>query len=334
MDRNAVIIITGAAGFIGSCLTGYLNRKGYYNIIIVDDFSDESKRHNYEEKKICARVDRDELFDWLNRYKIRIDFVFHLGAHVGYNHADSSVFERLNIEYSKQVWNYCKDKHIPLVFASSDSTYGLGEKGFSDFELPEKLNPVDAYGVSKNEFDKWALRQSNELKSPSFWAGLKFFDVYGPNEYHKGKFASSVYHSFQQADTEGKIKLFKSENTRYQNGDQRRDFVYVKDVVDVCYWLMQKSAEEENDFVSGFYNVGTGKTRTFNEMAEAISKSLDKKISIEYTEPSENSRTFYSNFSEGEIKKLKEAGYNKKFYSLEDGVRTYVQNFLLSNKYY
>ncbi|MES1218714.1 MAG: NAD-dependent epimerase/dehydratase family protein, partial [Bacteroidota bacterium] len=215
MDRNAVIVITGAAGFIGSCLTGYLNRKGYYNIIIVDDFSDENKRHNYEEKKICARVDRDELFDWLNRYKIRIDFVFHLGSHIGYSADDPSLFEKLNIDYSKKIWNYCTVKNIPLVYASSDATYGLGESGFNDSESPDKLRPVNLYGVSKNEFDKWVFHQSGKLKlNPSFWAGLKFFNVYGPNEYHKGKFASPVYKSFMQADAEGKIKLFKSEDKK------------------------------------------------------------------------------------------------------------------------
>lgn len=332
MDRNAVIIITGAAGFIGSCLTGYLNRKGYYNIIIVDDFNDESKKHNYEEKKICARVDKDELFDWLSRYKIRIDFVFHMGAYIGYDQKDFSVSEKENEAYSKQIWKYCTDRQIPLVYASSGATYGNGEKGFSDFELPERLNPVNPYGISKNEFDRWALQQSVESASPSFWAALKLFDVYGPNEYHKGDQASLVYHLFQQADAEGKINLFKSIDTN-RSADKGRDFVYVKDVVDVCYWLMQKSAEEDNDFVSGLYNVGTGKARTFQEMAEAVSSSINKKVSIEYDESLKSDATNYS-YTEAEIKKLKEAGYNKKFYSLEDGVKTYVQYFLLGNKYY
>jgi ADP-L-glycero-D-manno-heptose 6-epimerase len=332
MDRNAVIIITGAAGFIGSCLTGYLNRKGYYNIIIVDDFGDESKRHNYEEKKICARVDKDELFDWLSHYKIRIDFVFHLGAHVGYNQTDPSLFEKLNYEYSKQIWDYCTEKKIPLIYASSDSTYGSGEKGFSDFELPDKLKPVGAYGVFKNEFDKWALLQSSQSKGPSFWAGLKLFDVYGPNEYHKGDYASPVYHLFLQAESEGKIKFVESTDKGPKKNHQR-DFVYVKDVVDVCYWLMQKSAEEGNGFVSGLYNVGTGKARTFAEMAAAISNSMNRKISIEHNESLEpvNINSCYTG---AEIKKLKEAGYNKKFYSLEDGIKTYVQYFLSGNKYY
>ncbi|MBS1574358.1 MAG: ADP-glyceromanno-heptose 6-epimerase [Bacteroidetes bacterium] len=332
MDRNAVIIITGAAGFIGSCLTGYLNRKGYYNIIIVDDFSDENKKHNYEEKKICARVDKDELFDWLSRYKIRIDFVFHMGGHIGYDQKDSSLFGKLNVEYSKQVWGYCTEKQIPLVYASSEATYGSGNAGFSDSESPDKLNPENSYGISKNEFDKWALHHSRQYRGPLFWAGLKLFDVYGPNEYHKGNYASAVYHLFQQAHTKGSIKLYKSIG-KNGNTDPGRDFVYVKDVVDVCYWLMQKSAEENNSFISGLYNVGTGKARTFTELAEALSGSLNKKISIEYNEPAEPADINYS-YSEAEIKKLKEAGYNKKFYSLEDGVKTYIQYFLSGNKYY
>ncbi|MEJ0105451.1 MAG: ADP-glyceromanno-heptose 6-epimerase [Bacteroidota bacterium] len=334
MDRNAVIIVTGAAGFIGSCLTGYLNRKGYYNIIIVDDFNDESKRHNYDEKKICARVDREELFDWLNRYKIRIDFIFHLGAQTNTDEPDYSVYEALNVEYSKKIWNYCTEKNIPLVYASSDATYGAGEQGYDDNELPEKLKPINSYGISKNEFDKWALAQSKESNCPPFWAGLKFFNVYGPNEYHKGAMASAILHSFQQVCAEGKIKLFKSYNPGYKNGGQSCDFVYVKDVVDVCYWLMQKSVDNTGKQVSGLFNVGTGTPRTFDEMAGIIFKVLERNAVIEYADEPPPGRDDYNQFIKADITRLREAGYRKNFYSLEDGVKTYVQHFLLENKYY
>jgi len=334
MDRNAVIVVTGAAGFIGSCLTGYLNRKGYYNIIIVDDFNDESKRHNYDEKKICARVDREELFDWLSRYKIRIDFIFHLGAQTNTGQPDYSVYEALNVEYSKEVWRYCTEKNIPLVYASSDATYGTGERGYDDNELPENLKPVSSYGISKNEFDKWALAQSKESNCPAFWAGLKFFIVYGPNEYHKGAMASAVLRSFQQVRAEGKIKLYKSHNPGHKNDGRFGDFVYVKDVVDVCYWLLQESVDDTGKQISGLYNVGTGTPRTFDEMAETIFKSLERKTVIEYVDEPQPGQDNYNHFIKADITKLREAGYRKNFYSLEDGVKTYVQHFLLENKYY
>ena len=335
MDRNAVIIITGAAGFIGSCLTGYLNRKGYYNIIIVDDFSDESKRHNYEEKKICARVDRDELFDWLNRYKIRIDFVFHLGARTDTTEFDYAVLEKLNVDFSKKIWSYCVEKNIPLVYASSAATYGDGELGYKDdHELPYKLNPLNPYGKSKNEFDKWALEESQKSKvksqksAPPDWYGLKFFNVYGPNEYHKGRMASVIFHSFNQIKSSGKVKLFRSHKPEYKDGEQLRDFVYVKDVVNICYWLMNEKPP------SGLYNLGTGKARTFKDLVTAIFKSLGKEPVIEFIDTPIDIRDKYQYFTEADMTKLRSVGYKEEFYSLEEGVETYVKNFLLDKKYY
>ena len=255
MDRNSVILVTGAAGFIGSCMVGYLNRKGYHNIIIVDEFDDDNKKPNYEDKKIIARVDRNELFDWLSDHPMQIDFVFHLGARTDTTEFDYTVLEKLNVDYSKKIWNYCIGKNIPLVYASSAATYGDGELGYKDdHELPYKLNPLNPYGKSKNEFDKWVLK---EKKQPPFWAGLKFFNVYGPNEYHKARMASVIFHSFNQIKSSGKVKLFKSHKPAYKDGEQLRDFVYVKDVVDICYWLMNENP------TSGLYNLGTGKARTF-----------------------------------------------------------------------
>lgn len=326
MDRNSVILVTGAAGFIGSCMVGYLNRKGYQNIIIVDEFDNEIKKHNYEDKKISARVDRNELFDWLGSHKIKIDFVFHLGARTDTTEFDYSVLEKLNVDYSQKIWSYCTEKNIPLVYASSAATYGNGELGYKDdHALSEKLNPLNPYGKSKNEFDKWVLKQKTQ---PLFWAGLKFFNVYGPNEYHKGRMASVVFHSFNQIKSSGKVKLFRSHRPEYKDGGQLRDFIYVKDVVDICYWLMNEKP------ASGLYNVGTGKARTFKDLVTAIFKSLDKEPVIEYINTPLDIRDKYQYFTEADMSKLRKAGYKEDFYSLEEGVDTYVKNFLRDKKYY
>jgi len=334
MDRNAVILVTGAAGFIGSCMVGYLNRKGYHNIIIVDEFNDEDKKRNYEDKKIIARVDRNELFDWLKDHPVQIDFIFHLGARTDTTEFDYAVLENLNVDYSKQIWNYCVEKNIPLVYASSAATYGDGELGYKDdHDLPYKLNPLNPYGKSKNEFDKWVLK---EKRQPPFWAGLKFFNVYGPNEYHKGRMASVVFHSFNQIKSTGTVRLFRSHKPGYKDGEQLRDFVYVKDVVDICYWLMSARAGTEGNEkpASGIYNLGTGKSRTFKDLVTAIFKSLDKDPLIEFIDTPIDIRDKYQYFTEANMTKIRNAGYKEDFYSLEEGVETYVKNFLVDKKYY
>src|SRR6185436_14357244 len=335
MDRNSVILVTGAAGFIGSCMVGYLNRKGYHNIIIVDEFDDENKKLNYEDKKITARVDRNGLFDWLNDHPMQIDFVFHLGARTDTTEFDYAVLEKLNVDFSKKIWSYCVEKNIPLVYASSAATYGDGELGYKDdHELSYKLNPLNPYGRSKNEFDKWALEESQKSKvksqksAPPDWYGLKFFNVYGPNEYHKGRMASVIFHSFNQIKSSGKVKLFRSHKPEYKDGEQLRDFVYVKDVVDICYWLMNEKP------TSGLYNLGTGKARTFKDLVTAIFKSLDKEPVIEFIDTPLDIRDKYQYFTEADMNKLRRVGYKEDFYSLEEGVETYVKNFLLDKKYY
>lgn len=335
MDRNSVILVTGAAGFIGSCMVGYLNRKGYHNIIIVDEFANENKKHNYEDKKIIARVDRNELFDWLSNHPMHIDFIFHLGARTDTTEFDYSLLEKLNVDYSKKIWNHCVEKNIPLIYASSAATYGGGELAYKDdHELPYKLDPLNPYGRSKNEFDKWAIERSQESvvgsqkSAPPFWAGLKFFNVYGPNEYHKGRMASVMFHSFNQIQSTGKVKLFKSHNPQYKDGEQLRDFVYVKDVVEICYWLMNERPG------SGLYNLGTGKARTFKDLVMAIFKSLGKEPVIEYIDTPIDIRNKYQYFTEADMTKLQHAGYKEEFYSLEEGIETYVKNFLIDRKYY
>lgn len=340
MDRNSVIIVTGAAGFIGSCLVGYLNRKGFHNVIIVDEFDDEDKRRNHEDKKIIARVDRNDLFDWLANHPVKIDFVFHLGARTDTTEFDYSILEKLNVDYSQGVWSYCTEKNIPLVYASSAATYGDGKSGYQDnHELPFKLNPLNPYGKSKNEFDKWALTRSqgsvpesdrggSRKPGPPVWYGLKFFNVYGPNEYHKGRMASVIFHSFNQIKSTGKVKLFKSHKPEYKDGEQLRDFVYVKDVVDICFWFMNEKP------ASGLYNLGTGKARTFKDLVTTIFKSLDKKPVIEYIDTPADIRDKYQYFTEADMTRIRNAGYKEEFYSLEEGVETYVKNFLVGHKYY
>jgi ADP-L-glycero-D-manno-heptose 6-epimerase len=332
MDRNSVIIVTGAAGFIGSCMVGYLNRQGYNNIIIADDFSEEKKRPNYTGKKIHSRIEREKLFSWLAGDTVRVDFVFHLGARTDTTEFDYSIHERLNVEYSKKIWNYCTEKNIPLVYASSAATYGSGEFGYKDdHDIVEKLQPLNPYGVSKNEFDKWALSQNDH---PPSWAGLKFFNVYGPNEYHKGRMASVIFHAYNQVRETGKVKLFRSHKPEYRDGEQLRDFIYVEDVLNICYWFMQKNIEGENIPGSGLYNVGTGRARTFKDLVTAIFTTLSLTPNIEFIDTPMDIRATYQYFTEADMTKLTLAGYKEKFSTLENGVQTYVENFLLGHNYY
>lgn len=319
-------MLTGAAGFIGSYLLGYLNKKGFSDIIIADDFSEEDKWFNFDSKQFIAKVEREQLFEWLKKEQPQIDFVFHLGARTDTTEFDYSVHEKLNVQYSKSIWNYCADKNIPLVYASSAATYGNGDLGYKDdHELVEKLQPLNPYGISKNEFDKWALKQAAQ---PPFWAGLKFFNVYGPNEYHKGRMASVIFHSFNQVKSTGKVKLFRSHKPDFKDGQQLRDFIYVEDVARVCYWLM------ENPVASGLYNLGTGKARTFEDLVKATFTAMSREPVIEYIDMPEDIRDKYQYFTEADMTKLRSTGYEEKFYSLEDGVADYVKKYLLKKEYY
>ena len=326
MKNSATIVITGAAGFIGSCLVGFLNAKGYSNLILVDDFSRLDKTPNLESKKFIIKAERESFFDWLRNNQPTIDFVFHIGARTDTTEFDYAVHQHLNVDYSQKIWHYCTDNNIPLVYASSAATYGSGEFGYSDdHELPFKLQPLNPYGISKNEFDKWAIQQGS---CPPFWAGLKFFNVYGPNEYHKGRMASVIWHSFNQIKKDGLVKLFKSHRPGFKDGQQLRDFVYVKDVLNVCYWLM------ENEPRSGIYNLGTGKARAFEDLVKATFAGLDDTVNISFIDMPEDIRDKYQYFTEANMQKLLGAGYNHSFYSLEEGVNDYVRNYLARQAYY
>ena len=326
VNKSSTIVVTGAAGFIGSALIGYLNYKGYNNIILVDDFSRADKKPNFEKKKYIATIERERFFEWLFQNKQRIDFVFHIGARTDTTEFNYSVHQHLNVEYSKKVWQYCTVHQIPLIYASSAATYGNGEFGYNDnHAVIPSLHPLNPYGVSKNEFDKWVLHQKDH---PPLWIGLKFFNIYGPNEYHKGRMASVILHSFNQIKKNGVVKLFKSHRPDFKDGQQLRDFVYVKDVIKVCFWLMQHQP------ASGIYNLGTGKARSFDDLVKATFKGLDMGANIEYIDMPEDIRATYQYFTEAKMQKLRSVGYMDEFYSLEKGVDDYVRNYLSKEKYY
>lgn len=316
-----MIIITGAAGFIGSNLLERLNKEGFTDIILVDDFSHKEKESNYDGKKYSALVNRDEFIPWLRENQRLTEFVFHLGARTDTTEFDASVFDRLNLNYSKDVWNVCTEFGIPLVYASSAATYGSGELGYSDsHEIIGKLKPLNPYGESKNNFDKWVLEQK---KTPSFWAGLKFFNVYGPNENHKGRMASVVYHAFKQITETGKMKMFRSHNPDYKDGEQLRDFIYVKDVVDIMYFFLHHRKN------SGIYNTGTGKAETFLELVNQTFKAMGRKPEIEFVDTPADIRDKYQYFTQAEMSKLRSIGYNKPLRALSAGVADYVGSYLL-----
>lgn len=333
MNTNATIIVTGAAGFIGSCLAGFLNQHGYRNLVLVDDFGRADKVPNLEGKMWKEKVERDQFFDWLQQQTAPVDFIFHIGARTDTTEFNYAVHQQLNVEYSQKVWAYCTQHQVPLVYASSAATYGAGELGYNDdHQVPFRLKPLNPYGVSKNEFDKWALQQTTH---PPFWAGLKFFNVYGPNEYHKARMASVIWHSFNQIRNSGVVKLFRSHRPDFKDGQQLRDFVYVKDLLQVCYWLMEQHAAGTNQqLASGLYNLGTGKARSFEDLVKATYAGLDKPSHIEFIDMPEDIRDKYQYFTEANMQKLIDAGYDKPFHSLEAGIGDYVRNYLAAGKYY
>lgn len=326
MQRSEVIVVTGAAGFIGSYLTGYLNQLGFHQLVLVDDFSNEKKTANLAGKKYLHKVHREQFFEWSQNHPGLINRVFHLGARTDTTEMDYAVHKKWNLDYSKFMWLYCAGNNIPLVYASSAATYGNGELGYNDdHTIVSDLQPLNPYGVSKNEFDIWALEQKT---MPPFWAGLKFFNVYGPNEYHKGRMASVIFHAYNQIKDKGEVKLFRSHNPYYQDGEQMRDFIYVQDVVDICVWLM------ENTPANGLYNTGTGTARTFKDLVKAIFSTLQVPEQIVYIDTPEDIRDKYQYFTEANMTKLLKAGYDQPFYSLEAGIKQYVSEYLSKAKYF
>jgi ADP-L-glycero-D-manno-heptose 6-epimerase len=321
-----MIIVTGAAGFIGSCLVGKLNSIGKTNLVVVDNFSFHEKNKNLDKKQFANQIERTLFIEWLENNANEVTEVYHIGARTDTAEIDLAIFEKLNLSYSKSLWNICAKYKIPFVYASSAATYGIGEFGFEDsHELIEKLIPLNPYGKSKNDFDKWVLKQKNQ---PPFWAGFKFFNVYGPNEFHKGRMASVIFHAVQQINATGEMKLFRSHHADYKDGEQLRDFIYVKDVVEVLTFMMQ------NQKLNGIFNLGSGTARTFNDLVKATFSAMNLVSNISYIDTPEDIRDKYQYFTEANMKKLKAVGYEKSFSTLESGVKDYVHNYLLHKKYY
>ena len=320
-----MIVITGAAGFIGSCFVSKLNQLGYKDLILVDNFNNLKKK-NLDSKRYKKAIPRDQFLSWFEENPLLITYVFHLGARTDTTELDSTIFKELNLNYSKKLWDICSNNDIPFFYASSAATYGIGEFGFADnLEIISQLRPLNPYGISKNDFDIWAIKQKEK---PSYWIGLKFFNVYGPNEYHKGRMASVIYHSYQQIKKNGEMQLFRSHKDEYKDGEQLRDFIYVKDITEVLAFLL------ENRIPNSIYNLGSGVERSFNDLVKSVFVSIKKKVQIKYIDIPLDIRESYQYFTKAQMTKLQEAGYNNAFTSLEDGIFDYVTGYLSKNKYY
>jgi ADP-L-glycero-D-manno-heptose 6-epimerase len=321
-----MIIVTGAAGFIGSCLVNKLNNKGFTDLVLVDDFSRHDKIQNLAGKSYHQQVHRDQFLAWFDANHQEVTAVYHLGARTDTTEMDTGVFDRLNLEYSKQLFARCTTYQIPIVYASSAATYGAGEHGYIDsHELVGLLQPLNPYGVSKNDFDRWVLDQE---KTPPFWAGMKFFNVFGPNEYHKGRMASVVFHAYNQIREHGFVTLFRSHRPDFKDGEQLRDFIYVKDVVSVLLFMMNARP------ASGIYNLGSGNAHSFNALVKATFQACQLNPEVRFFDTPEDIRDKYQYFTEASMEKLREAGYSQPFFALEEAITDYVQTYLEEKNYY
>ena len=318
-----MIVVTGAAGFIGSCVAKDLNLLYPGKVILVDDFTRQAKQTNLNILDGLLQIDRDKFFDWADDKGIKT--IVHLGARTDTTEFDWAIFQKLNIDFTKSIWRFCEEKQARLIYASSAATYGEGEFGYEDnHEVVSKLKPLNPYGESKNQIDEWILSQTQSFP----WYGLKFFNVYGPNEYHKGRMASVALHAFNQVSASGSLKLFRSHKSEFKDGEQLRDFVYVKDISKVINHLMTL------DGCSGLYNLGTGKARTFLDLGRSVFRALDVSPNISFIDTPEDIRDKYQYYTEADMSKLEMTGYSQKFFSLEEGVNDYVTNYLKDHKSY
>ena len=302
-----------------------LNDAGYSDVLAVDDFSRADKNRNLEGKKLWGQVDRLDFLRWLEQNHHDVQTVLHLGARTDTTETNVAIFDELNLEYSKALWKRCADYDIPFLYASSAATYGLGESGYSDdHNLIPNLKPLNPYGQSKQDFDVWLLetvgRQPSAVSRQ--WAGFKFFNVYGPNEYHKGRMASVIMHTARKIKATGAMQLFRSHRPDFKDGEQSRDFIYVKDVVDVLLYFL------ENKPANGIYNLGTGKARTFLDLATGTFNALGLEPNISFIDTPADIRDTYQYFTEADMSKLHGAGYVQPFYGLEAGIEDYVQRYL------
>ncbi len=320
-----MIVVTGAAGFIGSVLVGYLHQQGYDQIVAVDDFTHPSKAGNLRNKGSLIMVDRSEFPSWLATGE-EVEVVFHLGARTDTAEFDVDLLNRLNLDYSKSLWKLCAEKGIPFLYASNAATYGDGSQGFKDDESSlERLEPLNPYGQSKQDFDIWVTHQNVQ---PPQWSGFKFFNVYGPNEYHKNRMASVILHAFRQIQSSGAMKLFRSHHPDFKDGHQSRDFIYVKDVVHMLHWFWKQQVP------NGIYNVGTGKARTFLDLTRATFKAMDQEENISFIDTPKDIRDKYQYFTEADMEKVRSVGYQHEFTSLEKGVEDYVRQYLMEERYF
>ncbi|OFX80051.1 MAG: ADP-glyceromanno-heptose 6-epimerase [Bacteroidetes bacterium GWE2_29_8] len=320
-----MIVLTGSAGFIGSCVLSKLNQEGIYDILLVDKFNNPLKNENFKDKKYFDKIDRNLFIPSFDKQFKDISLVIHLGARTDTTEFDKNIFDELNLNYSKQLWNKCAKYNIPFIYASSAATYGNGELGYKDDDnIISKLKPLNPYGESKNEFDKWVLQQTTK---PPYWYGLKFFNVYGPNEYHKARMASVIFHAYNQIKNGNNLKLFRSHKPEFKDGQQLRDFIYVKDICSVIYFLLN---HKQN---SGIYNLGTGKAQSFNDLALAVYDSMQISPSIEFIDIPLDIREKYQYFTQADMAKLINIGYNNQFYNLNSGIKDYIQNYLTEHKY-
>ena len=314
------LLVTGAAGFIGARFVEMCRARGPVDIISVDAasyFTDRPERAGTDFGRI---VDRDSLFDWLGREKPRLSAIVHLGAITDTTMMDAALLRKRNVEYSQRIWNYASTNEIPLVYASSAATYGAGELGYDDDEsLVSRLRPLNPYGESKRLFDEWALGEEKRGNAPPFWSGWKFFNVYGYGEAHKGRMASVVLHAYEQLRSDGVIRLFRSHREGIADGHQARDFVDVHDVVNVLRFAIDKPVER------GIRNLGTGKARTFLDLAKAVCKAAGHDEAISFIDTPPAIRDQYQYFTEAKMNRLRELGYATGFRSLEDGVADYVK---------
>lgn len=323
MEAEEMFIVTGGAGFIGSCIVRTLNNAGIEDIIIVDNISTTDKWLNIRNKKYIKYVHKNHFLEELPTYE-DVKAIIHMGAQSATTERDFDYLWKNNFEYTKALWKYCAEKQISFIYASSAATYGGGDEGFDDQMDIDKLLPLNGYGYSKQLFDQWVKHQADVF--PKQHVGLKFFNVYGPNEYFKGSMASMIFHGYKQIRESGTIKLFKSYNPNYADGGQLRDFVYVKDICYVIYWLLQ------HEEISGLFNVGTGRAQSFKELAEATFHALGLEPNIAYIDMPEYLKKRYQYYTKAEINKLREMGYNKEFMDIEAGARDYVIGYL--HKYY
>ena len=321
-----MIIVTGGAGFIGSAIVAGLNSRGIDDIVIVDILGSDEKWKNLRRLRFADYVEADDFLEMLTAGKIDwpIEVIFHMGACSDTTERNASYMIQNNYDFSKLLANWAAGRGLRFIYASSAATYGDGSQGFSDDEAGlDKLGPLNIYGYSKQMFDLWAIR-AGLLKRI---VGLKYFNVFGPNEYHKGEMRSFVVKAFEQINAAGKVGLFKSHRPDYADGEQKRDFLYIKDAVDMTLFFL------DNRKIAGLFNIGTGAARTWNDLANATFAAMNKEPNIEYIPMPEKLRDKYQYFTQADIARLRTAGYDKEQTSLEDAIKDYVQNYLQKDEY-